>query len=69
MKGIVNKVNMLFNEVNVIDKATLPFRKYVINPEVVPPGQEASIIKPTLKGRGISEKKDIEKAISGKMII
>ena len=57
---------MLLIEVKVIDNATLPLKKQVRIPDVVPPGQEARIINPTLYGRAILEKKDITNAITGK---
>jgi len=38
-------------------------------PDVVPPGQEARMISPTLKGRDIFEKKDIRNAITGSTMI
>jgi hypothetical protein len=38
-------------------------------PDVVPPGQAARIIRPTLNGRGIFEKKETINAISGSIKI
>jgi hypothetical protein len=40
-----------------------------MTPDVVPPGQEARIIRPTFAGRGIFEKKDIANAMIGNTII
>ena len=60
---------MLLNEVNVIESATFPLKKYVITPDVVPPGQAAIIMSPTFKGIGISENQEIKNAITGNMII
>jgi hypothetical protein len=65
----VNKVIILLIEVKVIERATFPLKKYVIIPEVVPPGQDARIIKPTFEASDILEKKDIIKAITGKIMI
>jgi hypothetical protein len=69
MNGMVNKVIMLLIDVKVIERATLPLKKYVRMPDVVPPGQEARIIRPTLNGSDKLEKKEIKNAITGKTII
>ena len=60
---------MLLKEVKVIESATLPLKKYVIRPDVVPPGQVAIIISPTFNASGIGEKYDMVKAIKGRIII
>jgi hypothetical protein len=69
MKGIVNRVIILFIAVKEIDRATLPLKKYVIRPDVVPPGHAASIINPTFAGRGMLEKQDTINARTGRIII
>lgn len=58
-------VMRLFNAVMDIDNATLPLSKYVIRLEVAPPGQEAMMIKPTLKYGSISVNSAIPNPIRG----
>jgi hypothetical protein len=69
MNGIVNNVIILFIEVKIIERATLPLKKYVITPDVVPPGQAARIINPILKGSDIFDNNETRKASSGSIII
>jgi hypothetical protein len=69
IKGIVRIVKMLFTAVSEMDNATLPLNRYVTNPDVVPPGQAARIIIPTLKASGRLEKERIINAIIGNAII
>ena len=53
---MVKMVRKLFMAVSEIDNATLPLNKKVTNPDVVPPGQAAKIIMPTLNASGRFEK-------------
>lgn len=67
--GMVKMVIMLLTDVRETDRATFPLKIYVTNPDVVPPGHEASMMNPTFMAGERGEKYMTAMAIRGSRII
>ena len=68
-RGIVNGVTRLTVAVKLIERATSPLAKFVNIFEVVPPGTNEMIIKPTASSGGNLKIIAMRKAIKGKIMI
>ena len=65
---MVNGVTRLIIAVRLMESATSPFAKFVNTFEVVPPGANEMIIKPTASSGGSLKASAIIKATSGKIM-
>ena len=68
-RGIVNGATRLTIAVKLIERAISPLAKFVNIFEVVPPGTNDMIIKPTASSGGNLNSIAISKAINGKAMI
>jgi len=68
-RGMVARVIRLLTAISETERATFPLNSTVTNPDVVPPGQAARMMNPTLIVGGRSVNPIIRKTIRGSRII